>query len=169
MTADAPRRVVVTDANIIINLIHAGRLALLGVLQPYEFVVPEDVVYEIAVPSQRDALEAAINGGLLRREIITAQRELTRYTELRQMVGRGEASCLVLAESRRWLIASDEKRRFRREVLARLGPGRIVTTPGLFVLVIRAGAISVEEADHAKAILDRNRFRMGFKSFREVL
>lgn len=169
MTADAPRRVVVTDANIIINLIHAGRLALLGVLQPYEFVVPEDVVYEIAVPSQRDALEAAINGGLLRRETITAQRELTRYTELRQMVGRGEAACLVLAESRRWLIASDEKRRFRREVLARLGPGRIVTTPGLFVLAIRAGAISVEEADHAKAILERNRFRMGFKSFREVI
>ncbi|HVQ74038.1 MAG TPA: hypothetical protein VMT79_00710 [Candidatus Binatia bacterium] len=89
---------VVTDANIIINLIHAGRLALLGVLQPYEFVVSEDVVYEMAVPSQREAIEAAINGGLLRRETITAQRELTRYTELRQMVGRGEAACLVLAD-----------------------------------------------------------------------
>ncbi len=169
MTADAPKRVVVTDANIIINLIHADRLALLGALQRYEFVVPEDVVGEIAVPSQREALEAAITGGLLRRETITAPHELARYAELRQVVGRGEAACLALAESRGWLIASDEKRRFRREVLTRLGSGRIVTTPGLFVLAIRAGAISVEEADDAKTILERNRFRMGFRSFREVI
>ena len=61
------------------------------------------------------------------------------------------------------------KRRFRREVLASLGPGRLVTTPGLFVLAIRAGVISVEQADHAKAVLEGNRFRMGFKSFREVI
>lgn len=169
MTADAPKRVVVTDANIIINLIHAGRLPLLGALQQYEFAVPEDVVYEIAVPSQREALEAAITGGLLRRETITAQHELARYAELRQVGGRGEAACLTMAESRGWLIASDEKRRFRREVLARLGPGRIVTTPGLFVLAIRAGVISVEEADDAKTVLERNRFRMGFRSFREVI
>jgi len=102
-------------------------------------------------------------------ETITAQHELVRYVELRQVVGRGEAACLALAESREWLIASDEKRRFRREVLACLGDGRLVTTPGLFVLAIRAGAISVEEADEAKAILERNRFRMGFSSFRGVV
>ena len=32
-------RVVVTDANVLINLIHVGRLDLLGSLSGYEFVV----------------------------------------------------------------------------------------------------------------------------------
>jgi predicted nucleic acid-binding protein len=169
VTAGAPTRIVVTDANIIINLIHAGRLDLLGALPGYEFVVPEDVVSEISDPAQREALAAAITAGYLCQEPITAPTELTRYAQLRQVVGKGEAACLALAESRGWLVASDEKRRFRREVLAGLGSGRLVTTPGLFVLAIRAGRISVEEADTAKVVLERNRFRMGFRSFREVV
>ena len=107
MTADAPRRVVVTDANIIINLVHAGRLALLGALPPYAFIVSEDVVGEIVDPTQREELEAAITAGLMS-ETVTAPHELTRYAELRQVVGRGEAAGLALAESRGWLIASDE-------------------------------------------------------------
>lgn len=169
MAAGTPTRIVVTDANIIINLIHAGRLALAGALAFYEFVVPEDVISEIADPAQREALEASITAGHFRRETIAAPPELTRYVELRQIVGKGEAACLALAESRGWLIASDEKRRFRREVLARLGSGRLVTTAGLFLLAIRAGAMSVEEADEAKATLERHRFRMPFGSFREVV
>jgi len=169
VAAGTPTRIVVTDAAIIINLAHAGRLALLGALPPYEFVVPEDVVSEITQPAQREALEAAIEAGHLRRESITAPAELARYGDLRQVVGKGEAACLTLAESHGWLIASDEKRRFRREVLARLGSGRLVTTPGLFVLAIRAGAMSVDEADEAKAILERHRFRMPFASFSEVV
>jgi predicted nucleic acid-binding protein len=132
-------------------------------------VVPENVISEIADPAQRDALETAITAGHLRRETITAPDELTRYAELRQILGKGEAACLALAESRGWLAASDEKRRFRREVLARLGSGRLVTTAGLFVLAIRAGAMAVEEADEAKVILERHRFRMPFGSFSEVV
>jgi predicted nucleic acid-binding protein len=169
VTIGAPTRIVVTDANVIINLNHAGYLGLLGALPRYEFVVPEDVVSEVSDPVQREALEAAINAGRVRRETITAPAELTRYAQLRKVVGKGEAACLALAESRGWLIASDEKRRFRREVLAALGGGRLVTTPGLFVLAIRSGALSVDEADQAKAILERHRFRMAFKSFRDVL
>ena len=47
--------------------------------------------------------------------------------------------------------------------------GRLVTTPGLFVLAIRSGALSIDAADEAKAILEQHRFRMSFKSFRDVL
>ena len=84
-------------------------------------------------------------------------------------MGSGEAACLAMAEARGWLIASDEKQRFRREVIARLREGRLVTTAGLFVIAIRADAISVEEADLAKEILQGHHFRMVFKSFRELL
>jgi predicted nucleic acid-binding protein len=95
--------------------------------------------------------------------------ELTTYAELRRVMGKGEAACLALAEARGWIVASDEKKRFRREVIARLGEERLVTTAGLFVLAIRAGLLSVEEADQAKAILERHRFRMKFRSFRELV
>lgn len=66
-------------------------------------------------------------------------------------------------------MACDEKRVFLREARTRLGTGRILNTPGLYVLWIRAGVLSVEEADAAKAILDSNRFKMRFASFREVI
>lgn len=162
-------RIVVTDANVLINLIHVGRLQLLSALPPYRFVVPEDVMAEITDPVQRQALDAAVAAGQLQREAITAPAELADYAELRGGLGKGETACLALAASRGWLVASDEKRRFRREALARLGSGRIVTTAGLFVLAIRAGAMSVEEADAAKAILERHRFRLPFRSFGEVV
>jgi hypothetical protein len=45
-------RVVVTDTNILINLIHVGLLNLLGKLPPYSFVIPEEVVREIKDPDQ---------------------------------------------------------------------------------------------------------------------
>jgi predicted nucleic acid-binding protein len=157
-----PARIVVADANVIINLIHAEHLALLAAIPPYEFVIPDNVLSEITKTAQRAALEAAINAGYLVGATITEPAELASYAELRQVNGKGEAACLALAHSRGWLIASDEKGRFRREVFARLGEGRLVTTPGLFVLAIRAGAISIAEADHAKAILENHRFRLTF-------
>ena len=41
------QQVVVTDTNILINLIHVGRLDMLGQLPGYEFAVPEQVVIEV--------------------------------------------------------------------------------------------------------------------------
>jgi len=164
-----PARIAVADANVLINLIHVQKLGMLASLAGYEFVVPDDVISEITDSAQRSALETALSAGHLRRESITDPVELARYTELRQVLGAGEAACVTLAQTRGWLIASDEKRRLRREVNERLGPGRLVTTPGLFVLAIRAGVMTVAEADQAKAILERHRFRMAFTSFRDVV
>ena len=151
------------------NLIHVQRLALLASLPGYEFVVPDNVISEITDLAQRAALETALAAGHLKQEAITDPQELARYADLRQIMGPGESACVTLAEARGWLIASDEKRRLRRAVNERLGPGRLVTTPGLFVLAIRAGVITVEDADRAKAILEEHRFRMSFPSFRDVV
>jgi len=161
--------VVVTDANILINFMHAERLALLGRLTTFAFVFPAEVVAEITDSGQREQLEAALARGELRTIVLEDIAELTTYAELRRVMGKGEAACLALAEARGWIVASDEKKRFRREVIARLGEERLVTTAGLFVLAIRAGLLSVEEADQAKAILERHRFRMKFRSFRELV
>ncbi len=169
MSGTAASRTIVVDANVLINLLHVGRLALLAVLPGYECVVPEDVVAEITDPSQREQLDRAVAGGQLRVETITDSDDLVKYAELRRTLGRGEAACLVLAARHGWLVASDEKGRFQREASARLGDGRTVNTAGLFVAAIRAGSISVKDADQAKSILEQHRFRLPFKSFGDVL
>lgn len=168
MTASGPSRVIVADANVLINFIHVGRLALLAALPGYEWVVPEDVAAEITDPVQRERLDQAIGAGQLRVETLTEPDDLVQYADLRRILGRGEAACIVLAARNGWLVASDEKGRFRREAMARLGSGP-VNTAGLFVAAIRAGLMSVEEADEAKSTLEQHRFRLPFASFRDVL
>lgn len=161
--------VVITDANLLINLIHVDRIALLGNLQGYQFVVPEAVVAEITQPEQRERLIAAIDGGSLSIKVLTEIATLSTFAELREVMGAGEAACLALAVECGWSVASDEKSRFRREVIARLGAGRLLTTPDVFVLAIRLGLLSIEEADADKAILETQRFTMKFRSFADLV
>jgi predicted nucleic acid-binding protein len=161
-------RVVLTDACVLINLALAGRLPLLDVLQGFEFRVPEEALAEIRKPHQRRAVEEALGAGFLRQIPLSEPEALAIFAELRQSLGLGESACLALATRSTALVASDEKRQFLREAEKRLGPGRILNTPGLFLLAIRRGALTVEEADEAKALLERHRFRMTFTSFREL-
>lgn len=159
-------RTVAVDTSVLINLAHADRLALLGRIPGLAFVVPEEVMAEVTSPDQRAALLAVLGAGVVQRAAISDLAAIELYAELRVTMGRGEAACLALAVSKGWLVACDERRAFRREALARLGSGRLITTPGLLVLAIRAGLMTVEEADRAKALLERHRFRMTFGSFR---
>lgn len=162
-------RVVVTDTNILINLIHVGLLDLLAKLPPYSFVVPEEVVNEVSDSDQAQALQGAISSGVVDVVQLTDPAELAIYAGLLKILGSGEAACLSLAECRHWLIASDEKKKFRREALVRLGSGRMLNTPGILALAIRAGILTVEDADHAKTVLEQHRFIMSFASFRDIL
>ncbi len=66
-------------------------------------------------------------------------------------------------------MASDEKRRFRREAVGRIGADRILGTADLYIRAIRAGLIAVDEADADKAMLEDRRFKMPFGSFRELV
>jgi hypothetical protein len=68
-----------------------------------------------------------------------------------------------------WTLASDEKGRFRREAETRLGKGHLIGTAELFVLAIQAGLLTVEESDADKAVLERCRFKMPFRSFGDLV
>lgn len=162
-------QVVVTDANILINLIHIGRLSILGALAQFEFVVPDEVLAEILNEEQAAALQAAIDAGHLAREAFQNTEELTTFAALASFLGKGESACLALAQQRGWWVASDEGGAFRREAQQRLGPGRLINTPGLLLAAIHAGVLTVEEADQAKAVLEQHRFRVKFNSFRDLL
>ena len=100
---------------------------------------------------------------------LSSLREAGRFAELTQILGTGEAACLAVAEHRKWLVACDEKRVFLREARKRLGADRILNTAGLYVHWIRAGVLSVAEADAAKGILESHRFKLSFGSFRDVI
>jgi len=164
-----PARVVVTDTNILINLTHIGQLDLLAKLPPYSFVVPEQVVNEVKDPDQAGAIHAAISSGFLQEVQLTAIQELAIYAELIQIMGIGEAACLSLAQCRGSLIASDEKRKFYRETVTRLGSGQLLNTAGILLHAIKLGVITVENADQAKSLLELRKFKMNFRSFRDIL
>jgi predicted nucleic acid-binding protein len=162
-------RIVVTDSNVLINLMHVSRLDFCGRLPGHEFVVPDHVREEINDPDQRLTLDAALNAGMLKLESITELDDLAVFADLIVHIGRGEAACIAIASKKGWSIASDEKRRFRREALARVGSERLLGTAELFVLAIKAGLITVDEADADKLTLEGLRFKMLFASFRELV
>jgi predicted nucleic acid-binding protein len=164
-----PRRIVVADANVLINLMHVARLDMCARLRGYELVVPDHVREEVTEPAQRAALDDAVARGVFRIEAITDLNAVALFAELTVHVGRGEAACLAIAVKKGWTLASDEKRRFRREAETRLGKERIIRTADLFVLAIQAGLLTVKEADADKAMLERHRFKMPFGSFRDLV
>ena len=169
MAAVERTRVVVTDANVLINLIHVGRLDMLGALAGYDFVVPPEVEAEVRIPEQAEVLARGFDEGHIERLAFSGTAELEIYAELSSLIGKGEAACLAIAEVQNCIIASDERRRFLRLAEERLGPGRVLNTAGIFVLAIRDGLVTVEEADRDKLVLEEHRFKMRFSSFRDVL
>jgi predicted nucleic acid-binding protein len=162
-------RTVVVDANVLINLSHLDRLDLLGALKGFDFVIPQEVRQEVKSAEARDRLDRALDLGDLRETPLVGLETLALFADFLQIMGRGESACLALATMRGWHIASDEKRAFLREAQRHLGPGHILNTPGLLVLAVRRNLLTIEQADEAKAVLERCRFRMAFGSFREIL
>ncbi len=162
--------IVASDANPIINLTHVKRLSMLGGLPPYRFVVPDDVAAEITDANQRAQLDMAFDSGVLSPCALTDPDGLAMFAELRRILGAGESACLVLAERNGWHVASDERRAFRRVIGERIGLDRLLTTRDIYVLAIRAGHLTVAEADNDRAVLATRRFVMrGFMSFAELV
>ena len=164
-----PTRVVVADANVLINLLHVARLEKCSRVPGLELVVPNHVREEISYPAERSEFDDALARGILRIEVITDPEAVELFAELSERLGRGESACLAIAVEKGWMVASDEKRRFRREAWARIGPDRLLGTPELLALAIQAGLLTIEEADGDKAILETRRFKMGFASFRDLV
>lgn len=152
----------------LINLLHTERLRLFSAQGILQFVVTPETVEEIRHPEQRALVEDALAAGVLREEPISGAASLRLYTELRKSMGKGEAASLALAKARGWSIASDEKGAFRRAAIEHVGKGRLLTTADLYLLAIRSGSLSIEEADLDKAILEARRFKMPFASFADL-
>jgi predicted nucleic acid-binding protein len=162
-------RTVVVDTSVLINLAILDQIVLLGALEGLRFVVPDEVLAEVKKPEQKRRVRGALQAGTLLKVALDQPAMLDRFARLRKQMKLGEAACLALAAERGWLFACDEGRIVRSEAKRLLGPDRLLNTPGLFLLAIRTGYWTVDEADEAKTELEKNRYQMQFSSFRELL
>ncbi|MGH9770400.1 MAG: hypothetical protein ACRD4Q_01645 [Candidatus Acidiferrales bacterium] len=163
-------QVVVTDATVIINFAHLDRLDVLGRVPTARFVLPPEVVGEIAYPAQAAALASAVGKGFLRVEPLLDVQGLEMYAQFRKTLGKGESACLALAAIHDWLLASDDNQpAFRRRVSERLRPGRMLNTVGIIVRAIQEGVVTLAEANAMIPVLAKHRFRLPFDSFEHLL
>lgn len=158
-----------TDACILINLLRVHRLDLLGALPPYVFHAPQEALKEITYPEQQAELKQALERGWILETRLEAIAELQVFTQANEQLGSGESACLALAEVRGWILGTDDSKgaKWKKVISA---PGiNILNTPGILLLAIRQGILTVQQADEIKATLEANRFRMGFASFQDLL
>ena len=112
-----------------------------------------------------------MRGGWIGKVRITDLDEVNAYAQYRRQMDDGEAACLAVSVSRKWILACDEqkKRLIHREVQGKLGAGYLLNTIGILVKAIREGFLTIEEADQTKEELARNRFAIKIQSFRDLL
>jgi len=168
MSATAPATIVL-DASVVINLIHVDVLRFLGQLVGFSFVAPEEVQDEMQRPTSREAFAQAMTEDWIR---VVRLEELAEYgwnLEAQQSVQKGEAACLALARSRGWHVACDEGGRYAALAEGWLGKGQMLNTLGLVLLMLRAGLVSVVDADGYLPIWAENRFRVKLRTFQDLL
>lgn len=163
------RLLVVADSSFLINFLVLDRMDILGQLPGFRFHVVNHVRAEIRYEDQRTRLQAAVNGGVVTEIEITDAGEILLYDEFRRFLGDGESASLAVAVTRTWVIAADEKGRFRRELFERLGEANLLNTLGALIAAIKAHVITAEEAEALRARLRENRFEMDATSFNELL
>ena len=159
-----------------INFLKIDRMDLIG-RYPGRLLATDHVQSELAddYPEQRSRYEAAVTGGLLDTCSVTDPAEVSLFGRLGPGVrlGAGECSAIAVALSRGFAIAIDDNRAIKialRE--AELAGKRLIVlrTQEIVVALIRASALTVEEADRVKAEWEqRHRFRLKVRSFKDLL
>ena len=158
-----------TDACILINFLLVHRLDLLGVVPPYVFYVPNETLREIAYPDQQAELREALDHGWIHETRMEAIEELQIFTRANEQLGSGESACLALAQTRTWILGTDDSKGVKWKKVVSESEIKVLNTPGILLLAIRQGVLTIEQADEIKVLLEANRFRMDFASFRDLV
>jgi predicted nucleic acid-binding protein len=158
-----------TDACILINLLRVHRLDLLGALPPYSFYAPPEALNEITYPEQQAEIQEALDHGWIHEAHLETIDELQLFTKANERLGSGESACLALAEARNWILGTDDSKGVKWKRVISAAGITVLNTPGIILLAIRQGVLSVQQADEIKATLEANKFRMGFASFQDLM
>ena len=142
---------------------------------PRPFLATDHVENEISDEAQRAAFRAAVAAGHLDTCTVNDPREVELFLRLQPGVrlGAGECSALAVAVNRRHAVAIDDNRAVSRAFRdAGLGDMRIeiLRTPDVMIALIRAGVLTVEEADLIKDEWAReHKFRINAATFADLL
>lgn len=168
------RQYAIIDTSVLVNFLRIDRVDLLASHPAYRFVVIDYVKREVTDRShqQLTRLEAALAAGLLEGDIDPADvsmEELTAYVDLQKVkIGDGERGAIAAAYARGYAVAINDYRAMKKLPAAYRSLVR-EDTASIVVTLIRAGVLSVAEADAIKADWEANhRFRLKFSSFGEV-
>lgn len=160
---------VAVDTCVLINFIRVGRLDLLVSCPGVRYVITDEVLLEITDPTQKAEVLTAIKNDEFEQFSLVEVKTIERFVELSAVMGKGEASAISAAEAAGWFVATDEGSRARRTVTEGACSGRLMTTPGILLHLVKSGNLSVEAADKIKTELEGYRFVMNFTSFRDLL
>lgn len=99
-------------------------------------------------------------------EVEMTSQEVDQAHQLAEKLGRGEAACLAVADSRKvGLLTDDRPARDRAQVLGVTLSG----TLGVLLRLVNAGRLSAEEADELLIRMIQARFRSPVTSLTELL
>lgn len=160
------------DASVLVNFLRIDRVDLIAGL-PHQFTVTDHVADEVSdrYPEQRERLLAAFDAGILSEIAVTRPEELSTFGSLSasRRLGAGECSAIAVAVHRRHILAIDD----RQAIIQAQRTDQsihIVTTKDLIVSMIRAGLLTVTEADAIKhKWATKHRFRLKLDSFHDLL
>ena len=162
------RLVVLLDTCVLINLFNGECSDLLGGLIQYDFRITTHVEGEITDSGQVSILQRLIENEVVCTVSITDDQTNICIEQYMQKLAAGEASCIALAIKNNWLICTDDCLASKL-AYNEMGPGKVLSTPGLILQAIRNGLISVDKADEIKKQLEEYRFRMSFGSFHDIV
>ena len=155
MATDGRQRAII-DTSVLINFLRIDRVDLLAAHPAYRFVVIDYVRREVTNRYQQQLarLEAALAAGLLEGDIDPADvsmAELSAYADLQKVrIGDGERGAIAAAYARGHVVAINDYRAMKKLPAAfRAMPREDTST--IVVSLIRAGVLSVAEADAIKA------------------
>jgi predicted nucleic acid-binding protein len=152
---------VVLDTSVLLNFVKIGRLDLVEVLA-VPLLVLDDVRAEVTRPEQLAALDAAIGSGAILGEPVVDPVEVGLFAALSSAGRLGQGECAVLAVAlTRGMVAAVQDGPAQAEARRRDRHVRICTTEDIVVHAIRAGGMTIPEAD---LLLEEWRLRHRFAS-----
>lgn len=170
---DAQRVPVLLDTSVLINFLAINRIDLLARHPGFRFTITEHVRAEVSThySEQLARLLAALAEGGLEEARVESIEELAlfaRFTE-NPRLGLGECAATAAAITRGSILAIDDKaaRKAALEYSPRLG---LIDTQAIVLSLIRAGELTVQEADSIKEIwAQQHNFRLRIDSFAVLL
>ncbi len=159
------------DCCVISNFALAGELRLLEALYHDKAHITDFVAAEIMRGIQAghallEAIPRAVRAGWLKETGLRTAGEKRLFGSLSRSLGLGEASTIAVAESRRYLFASDD--RVARTEAAALGVP-LTGTLGILIRTVRTGVCDLQAADRCHARMVKEGFFSPVRSMREIL